>query len=32
MAISELVGVYDADGGLPGELAYLWGKLRGTEA
>ena len=30
MAISELVGVYDADGGLPGELAYLWGKLRGT--
>lgn len=31
MAISELVGVYDADGGLPGEVAYLWGKLRGTK-
>jgi len=30
MAISELVGVYDADGGVRGEVAYLWGKLRGT--
>ena len=30
MAISELVGVYDADGGLLGEVAYLWGTLRGT--
>ncbi|HEV2796796.1 MAG TPA: hypothetical protein VGV65_04195 [Nocardioides sp.] len=30
MAISELVGVYDADGGLRGEAAYVWGKLRGT--
>ena len=31
MAISELVGVYDADGGLLGEVAYVWGKLRGTK-
>ena len=31
MAISDLVGVYDADGGLSGEVAYLWGKLRGTK-
>ena len=30
MAVSELVGVYDADGGLRGEAAYVWGKLRGT--
>ena len=30
MAISELVGVYDANGGLVGEAAYVWGKLRGT--
>ncbi|MDZ5660574.1 hypothetical protein SFC79_02255 [Nocardioides sp. S-58] len=30
MAISELVGVYDADGGLLGEAAYVWGRLRGT--
>jgi hypothetical protein len=30
MAITELVGVYDADGGLLGEAAYVWGKLRGT--
>ena len=30
VAISELVGVYDADGGLRGEAAYVWGKLRGT--
>lgn len=28
--IRELVGVYDADGGLLGEAAYVWGKLRGT--
>jgi hypothetical protein len=28
--ITELVGVYDADGGLLGEAAYVWGKLRGT--
>ena len=30
MAVTELVGVYDADGGLLGEAAYVWGKLRGT--
>ena len=28
--VTELVGVYDADGGLLGEAAYVWGKLRGT--
>jgi len=28
--ITELVGVYDADGGPLGEAAYVWGKLRGT--
>jgi len=27
--VRELVGVYDADGGLRGELAYLAGKVRG---
>ena len=30
MAIERFVGVYDADGGVRGELAYLIGKLRGT--
>tara|TARA_Y100000591_G_C21633226_1_gene593923 strand:- start:94 stop:519 length:426 start_codon:yes stop_codon:yes gene_type:complete len=25
-----LYGVYNADGGLLGELAYVWGKIRGT--
>src|SRR5687767_9636195 len=30
MAVSEVVGVYDADGGLLGEAAYAWGKARGT--
>ena len=30
MDISEIVGVYDADGGLLGEAAYVWGKVRGT--
>ena len=30
MAVSEVVGVYDADGGLLGEAAYAWGKVRGT--
>ncbi len=30
MATQRLVGVYDADGGLLGEAAYVWGKLRGT--
>lgn len=28
--VTGLVGVYDADGGLLGEAAYVWGKLRGT--
>lgn len=28
--VTELVGVYDADGGLLGEAAYVWGRLRGT--
>ena len=28
--VTRLVGVYDADGGLLGEAAYVWGKLRGT--
>jgi hypothetical protein len=30
MEITEIVGVYDADGGLLGEAAYVWGKVRGT--
>jgi hypothetical protein len=30
MTVSELVGVYDANGGLLGEAAYVWGRLRGT--
>lgn len=30
MTITELVGVYDADGGLLGEAAYIWGRLRGS--
>ena len=25
-----LYGVYNADGGIMGELAYVWGKIRGT--
>ena len=29
-AITDLVGVYDADGGLLGEAAYVWGRWRGT--
>lgn len=28
--VEELVGVYDADGGLLGEAAYVVGRLRGT--
>ncbi len=28
--LERLVGVYHADGGLRGELAYVWGKIRGT--
>lgn len=30
LPVRELIGVYHADGGLRGELAYLAGKLRGT--
>ena len=30
MQVTELVGVYDADGGLLGEAAYVWGRLRGS--
>lgn len=30
MGVSEIVGVYDADAGLLGEAAYVWGRLRGT--
>lgn len=29
-SVTGLVGVYDAEGGLLGEAAYVWGKLRGT--
>jgi len=28
--VTKLSMVYDADGGLRGELAYVWGKLRGA--
>jgi hypothetical protein len=28
--VTRLIGVYDAEGGLLGEAAYVWGKLRGT--
>jgi hypothetical protein len=28
--VEELLGVYDADGGIVGELSYVIGKLRGT--
>jgi hypothetical protein len=28
--VTRLVGVYDADGGLLGEAAYVWGRMRGT--
>ena len=28
--MTRLIGVYDAEGSLRGEVAYLWGKLRGT--
>jgi len=29
-SVTRLVGVYDANGGLLGEAAYVWGKVRGT--
>ena len=28
--VAEFIGIYDADGGVRGEAAYLVGKLRGT--
>jgi len=28
--VTGLIGVYDADGGLLGEAAYVWGKVRRT--
>lgn len=28
--VTSLVGVYDAEGGLLGEAAYVWGRMRGT--
>ena len=28
--MDTLYGVYNADGGIMGELAYVWGKIRGT--
>ncbi len=30
MIATRLIGVYDADGGIVGEAAYVWGKVRGT--
>ncbi len=30
LPVTRLVGVYDAEGGLLGEAAYVWGKVRGT--
>ena len=29
-SVTGLVGVYDADGSLLGEAAYVWGRMRGT--
>ena len=29
-SVTRPVGVYDVDGGLLGEAAYVWGKVRGT--
>jgi len=29
-SVTHLIGVYDADGGVLGEAAYVWGKIRGT--
>ena len=26
----QIFGVYNADGGILGELSYVWGKIRGT--
>ncbi len=30
MGIEKAYGIYHADGGLIGELSYVWGKIRGT--
>ena len=29
-SVDALIGIYNAEGSLAGELRYLWGKLRGT--
>ncbi|MFW0120540.1 hypothetical protein [Rothia sp. CCM 9419] len=29
---AQLIGVYAADGGIKGELSYVWGKLRHTRS
>ena len=29
-SMDKMYGVYNADGGITGELAYVWGKIRGT--
>ncbi|WP_062070697.1 hypothetical protein [Demequina sediminicola] len=28
--VTAVVGIYDADGGIRGELTYVWGHLKGT--
>jgi hypothetical protein len=28
--MDRMYGIYNADGGIMGELAYVWGKIRGT--
>ena len=30
MEVKKAYGVYHADGGIIGELSYVWGKIRGT--
>ena len=30
MEIEKIYGIYHADGGIIGELSYVWGKIRGT--
>ena len=30
MKIEKIYGIYHADGGIIGELSYLWGKITGT--
>ena len=30
MEIAKIYGIYHADGGIIGELSYVWGKIRGT--